>query len=90
MAVNASVPNSGTISVDVVRHDADAISSVAGQTQQWLYRDGGTCSRTGGTCTTNASCGAQRVCSVNTGFDCSVNRLRRQGVQEQSERHLYE
>ncbi len=72
-AVNASVPNSGTTSVDVIRHDADSISSVSGQTQQWLYRDGaGTCSRTGGACTNNASCGLPKVCSVNTAFDCSV------------------
>jgi len=40
-AVNASVPNSGTTDVLVVRHDSDAISPVPGQTQQWLYRDGG-------------------------------------------------
>ena len=74
-AVNASVPGSGDISVNVVRHDSDAISSVAGQTQQWLYRDGTntkTCSRSGATCTSNASCVA-KVCSVNTGFNCSVN-----------------
>jgi len=74
-AVNASVPNSGNVSVNVVRHDSDSISSVAGQTQQWLYRDGTntkTCSRSGGTCTSNASCVA-KVCSVNTAFNCTAN-----------------
>ncbi|HEY0466031.1 MAG TPA: hypothetical protein VGC79_17595, partial [Polyangiaceae bacterium] len=74
-AVNASTPNSGTISVNVVRHDSDSISSVAGQTQQWLYRDGvnyRTCSRSKQTCTSNASCAA-RVCNLNTAFDCSTN-----------------
>jgi len=71
-AVNASTPGSGKISVNVVRHDTDAISSVAGQTQQWLSRDGGVCSRSGAECATNADC-TPKVCSVNTGFDCSVN-----------------
>jgi len=74
-AVNASTPGSGNISVNVVRHDSDAISTVPGKTQQWLYRDGAnlrTCSRSGVTCTSNASCVA-RVCSANTAFDCSVN-----------------
>ncbi|HYQ01728.1 MAG TPA: hypothetical protein VER96_23805 [Polyangiaceae bacterium] len=74
-AVNASAPNSGTVSVNVVRHDADAISSVPGKVQQWLYRDGTnlrTCNRTGGSCTSNANCTA-KVCSANTGFDCTTN-----------------
>lgn len=75
-AVNASTPNSGTVSVDVIRHDADSISSVSGQTQQWLYRDGTnnkTCRNGGATCTSNAGCAATKVCSVNTAFDCSTN-----------------
>ncbi|HKO49736.1 MAG TPA: hypothetical protein VJV79_18530, partial [Polyangiaceae bacterium] len=74
-AVNASVPNSGNISVNVVRHSTDAISSVAGKTQQWLSRDGinyKKCSRSGATCTSNASC-ASKVCSVNTALDCTAN-----------------
>jgi hypothetical protein len=73
-AVNASTPASGTVSVDVIRHDTDSISSVAGQTQQWLYRNGTnnkTCSRTGATCTSNANCVA-KVCAANTAFDCST------------------
>ena len=73
-AVNASTPGSGTVSVNVVRHDADSISSVAGKTQQWLYRDGvnyKTCSRSGNSCTSNANCTA-KVCSLNTGFDCTA------------------
>ncbi|MEI9950579.1 MAG: hypothetical protein WDO74_16785 [Pseudomonadota bacterium] len=75
-AVNASVPNSGTTTVDVIRHDSDSISSVAGQTQQWLYRDGTnykTCVAGGASCSTNANCAAPKVCSVNTAFNCSVN-----------------
>jgi len=78
-AVNASVPNSGNVTVDVVRHSSDSISSVAGMTQQWLSRDGVNfrkCSRSGATCTSNASC-VPRVCSVNTAFDCSVNACTR-------------
>ena len=75
-AVNASTPNSGTTTVDVIRHDADSISSVDGQTQQWLYRDGTNarkCLAGGATCTSNAGCAAPKVCSVNTAFNCSVN-----------------
>jgi hypothetical protein len=75
-AVNASVPNSGNVSVNVVRHDADAISPVAGKTQQWLYRDGvnyKTCRAGGATCTSNANCATNKVCSVNTAIDCSAN-----------------
>jgi len=78
-AVNASTVGSGNISVNVVRHDSDSISSVAGQTQQWLYRDGvnyKTCSRSKQTCTSNANCAA-KVCSRNTAFDCSVNACTR-------------
>jgi len=74
-AVNASVPNSGTISVDVVRHDSDVISSVPGQTQQWLYRDGvnyKTCSRSKASCSTTNPCVA-KVCNLNTAFDCTAN-----------------
>jgi hypothetical protein len=74
-AVNASTPNSGDVSVNVVRHDTDLISSVPGKTQQWLYRDGANfrkCTISGATCTSNASC-TPKVCSVNTAFDCSVN-----------------
>jgi len=74
-AVNASTPNSGTISVDVVRHDSDLISSVAGQTQQWLYRDGvnyKTCSRSKASCSATNACVA-KVCNLNTAFDCTTN-----------------
>jgi hypothetical protein len=74
-AVNASVPGSGTAQVDVIRHDTDAISSVAGMTQQWLYRDGTdnrTCSVTGQACTSNASCTA-KVCNVNKALTCGVD-----------------
>ncbi|MEI9940165.1 MAG: hypothetical protein WDO69_23335 [Pseudomonadota bacterium] len=74
-AVNASTVGSGTVSVNVVRHDSDSVSAVAGKTQQWLYRDGTnlkTCSRSGATCTSDAGCAA-KVCSANTTFDCSVN-----------------
>jgi len=80
-AVNASGPGatpptaSGDISVDVVRHDSDSISSVAGKTQQWLSRDGVSyrkCSASGKTCSSIKAC-VPKVCSVNTGFDCSVN-----------------
>jgi len=39
-AVSASTKGSGTISVNVIRHDSDLISAVKGKTQQWLYRDG--------------------------------------------------
>jgi hypothetical protein len=73
-AVGASVPKSNQVGVVVVRHDADAISSVAGQTQQWLYRNGDnaqTCKYSGATCTGNASCG--KVCSVRTQKTCTTN-----------------
>jgi len=75
-AVNASTPGSGNVTVDVIRHDADSISSVEGQTQQWLYRDGTNnkkCLAGGATCTSNAGCAAPKVCSVNTAFNCNVN-----------------
>jgi hypothetical protein len=74
-AVNASVPGSGIAKVNVIRHDTDAISSVAGQTQQWLYRDGvnaRSCGVTGDTCTGQASCGPTKLCSV-TRADCSAD-----------------
>jgi len=73
-AVNASTPASGTVSVNVVRHDTDSISAVPGKVQQWLYRDGTnlrTCSRSGNTCTSDANCVA-KVCA-STKADCSVN-----------------
>jgi hypothetical protein len=72
-AVDASVPGSGTADVDVIRHDADSISSVDGQTQQWLYRDGTDnrkCTVSGQACTSNAGCVA-KVCNVNTALTCS-------------------
>lgn len=80
-AVNASTPGSGTISVDVVRHDVDGISDVPGQTQQWLSRD---CSEkfcsvnSSAACSTTAPCGT--VCRNKVGFpsclqnaDCGGN-----------------
>jgi hypothetical protein len=74
-AVNASVPGSGKVDVVVVRHDTDSISSVSGQTQQWLYRNGTNakyCSVAGGTCNSNSDCVA-KVCSVATTTACSSN-----------------
>jgi hypothetical protein len=75
-AVNASTPGSGTTAVDVIRHDTDSISSVTGQTQQWLYRDGQnkhtTCSMTGNNCTSDAAC-TPKVCTVNTALSCTAN-----------------
>lgn len=74
-AVNASVPGSGTTEVDVIRHDADTISSVPGQTQQWLYREGTDnreCRVTGQACTGNADC-TPKVCSVKTTVSCSAD-----------------
>jgi hypothetical protein len=73
-AVNASTPGSGNVTVNVIRHDTDSISSVAGQTQQWLYRDGvnyKTCSASGNSCTSNAGCAA-KICSTSNA-DCTVN-----------------
>jgi hypothetical protein len=73
-AVNASTPGSGIAKVDVIRHDTDAISSVNGQTQQWLYRDGANarhCGVTGASCTSQTTCGATKMCSVS-GADCSA------------------
>ncbi|HXK18889.1 MAG TPA: hypothetical protein VNG33_13855, partial [Polyangiaceae bacterium] len=73
-AVKASTAGSGTIAVDVIRHDSDLISAVAGQTQQWLYRDGDNaqlCSVSGGTCLTNANCTA-KVCQANPGKACPL------------------
>jgi hypothetical protein len=65
----------GTTDVIVIRHDTDAISSVAGQTQQWLYRTGTNnkrCSRSAGVCTSNADCTA-KVCNVNTALSCAAD-----------------
>ena len=74
-AVNASTVDSGLVSVDVVRHDADSISEVSGQTQQWLYRD---CSEkfcsvnTSTACSASAACG--KVCRNKPGFpSCAQN-----------------
>ncbi|MEI9952497.1 MAG: hypothetical protein WDO74_26840 [Pseudomonadota bacterium] len=54
-ALNPGTPPSTT--VFVVRHQTDAISSVAGQTQQWLYRNGiGRCTVSNATCVSNAEC----------------------------------
>jgi hypothetical protein len=75
-AVNASTPGSGQVEVMVVRHDSDSISSVTGQTQQWLYRNGvnahTTCSVTGGSCKADSDCTA-KVCSVATSQSCNSN-----------------
>ena len=65
----------GTTDVIVIRHDADAISSTAGQTQQWLYRNGTNnkkCTVTAGTCTSNTDC-TPKVCNVNTALGCTAN-----------------
>jgi len=73
-AVNASTPGSGQVDVVVIRHDYDAISSIPGQTQQWLYRTGTNaklCSVTGGSCTSDSSCTAN-VCSLDHAA-CTVN-----------------
>jgi hypothetical protein len=73
-AVNASAPGSGNVNVVVVRHDSDSISSISGQTQQWLYRTGTnekTCSTAGGTCKSNSDCAA-KVCSLVTTQTCTV------------------
>jgi hypothetical protein len=72
-AVNASTPGSGQVDVVVIRHDTDTISSVSGQTQQWLYRDGANakyCAVTGATCNTDGDCTA-KVCSVNQTKSCN-------------------
>jgi hypothetical protein len=72
-AVNASTPGSGQVGVVVIRHDSDLISSVAGQTQQWLYRNGSNaklCSVAGTSCNSNADCTA-KVCGVNTTQSCN-------------------
>ncbi|MEO6598672.1 MAG: hypothetical protein ABIQ16_02285, partial [Polyangiaceae bacterium] len=75
-AVNASVPGSGIAKVDTVRHDADTISSVDGQTQQWLYRDGEnkhtTCTKSAKACTSDAAC-TPKVCSVKTSQACAAD-----------------
>jgi len=60
-ALNPGTPPSTT--VFVVRHQTDAISSVAGQTQQWLYRNGiGRCTVSKATCTSDAQC-APNTCA---------------------------
>jgi len=74
-AVGASTVGSGTAPVIVIRHDTDSISSVAGQTQQWLYRKGVNtkkCSRSGQTCNSNADCAA-KVCNLVTSQSCNAN-----------------
>jgi hypothetical protein len=74
-AVGASPGAAGIAnSTDVVqvRHDTDSVSSVAGQTQQWLHRVGQkTCSRSGASCETTAC--AAKVCTVNTNATCTTD-----------------
>jgi hypothetical protein len=77
-AVNASTPGSGTTNVIVVDHETDGISSVAGQTQQWLYRDGTDnkkCKAGGQTCTSNTDCGGTDTCAGNdyTGLEIPLH-----------------
>ena len=67
-AVNASTVGSGTAGMIAVNHSTDGVSTVAGQTQQWLYRDGinkKKCSAGGATCTTVADCGGTGTCDGN-------------------------
>jgi len=74
-AVGASAPASGTTNVIVIRHDTDAISSVAGQTQQWLYRNGDdarVCSLDGNACVGGTGC-TPKVCGVRTQDACNSN-----------------
>lgn len=70
-ALNASAPPAAT--VFVVRHDTDFISTVPGQTQQWLYRNGiGRCAvNTAAVCATNADC-APLVCQSQPLKSCTV------------------
>ena len=70
-ALNPGTPPSTT--VFVVRHDADAISSVPGRTQQWLYRNGvGRCTvATTVNCSTNLDC-APLVCQNQPLKSCTV------------------
>jgi len=70
-ALNAGTPPSAT--VFVVRHDTDAISPVAGQTQQWLYRNGiGRCTvNKAANCQSNADC-APLVCQSQPTKACTV------------------
>jgi len=73
-AVNASAVGSGTIAVNVIRHDADLISARPGQTQQWLYRAGANaqrCTASGGICQANTDCTA-KVCQANPGMACPL------------------
>jgi hypothetical protein len=75
-AVNASTVGSGTARVDTIRHDADSISSVSGQTQQWLYRDCAdkTCSiNTAIDCTADATVCAPKVCKNKPEKVCTTN-----------------
>ncbi len=79
-AVGASVPNSGTTTVYVVRHDTDFISPVAGRTQQWLYRNGdktaGKCAVTQAACNGSGTAGgtcAAKVCTIATSKACTTN-----------------
>ena len=71
-AVNASTPGTGLVTVNEIRHDVDSISSVEGQVQQWLYRDGAKrCTRSHAVCSTNADCAPAKVCSVKTSQACT-------------------
>ena len=63
--VNASPSGLGTTSVTFAMHDTDSISSVPGQVQQWLYRDGTNkkkCKAGGQTCSNDATCGGTDTC----------------------------
>ncbi len=75
-AVNASVVGSKMVTVNDIRHDVDAISSVDGQVQQWLYRPGSnkhtTCSKSGNACAAASDCAA-KVCSVKTSQTCTAD-----------------
>ena len=55
----------GQVSVSFFNHDTDSISSVSGQVQQWLYRDGVNkkkCSGGGGPCNSTADCTGTATC----------------------------
>ncbi len=59
-AVAASTPGSGTANMIAVNHSSDSVSTVAGQTQQWLWRYGALnkkCPDGVTTCTTDTDCG---------------------------------
>ncbi len=71
-AVGASTPGSGTAPVVVIRHDSNSVSAVSGQTQQWLYRDGGkSCKVNGASCKTTAC--VPKVCNLTTAVACNNN-----------------